>query len=69
MKKSMFRNFAVLGLFAAAAMTPAAAAAQMSGWGIWYFNDGNGTCGYISCGPNGCAVIDTFPCPREVSGD
>ena len=71
MKKSMFRNFAALGLFAVATMTPTAILAQSSdpsGWGLWYFNDGQGTCGYISCGPNGCSVIDMFPCPREVSG-
>jgi hypothetical protein len=68
MRKSMLRNFAALGLFAAAAMAPTAVFAQESGYGIWYFNDGQGTCGYVSCGPYGCAVIDTFPCPREVSG-
>lgn len=69
MKKTMVRNFAAVGLFVAAAMMPTAASAQMSGWGLWYFNDGNGTCGYIHCGENGCSVIDMFPCPREVGGD
>lgn len=68
MKGISFRKLVVLGLFAASAVAPTAALAQ-SNWGIFYFNDGNGTCGYISCGANGCAVIDMFPCPREVSGD
>jgi hypothetical protein len=68
MKAFTFRKAAILGLAAFAAMTPVAASAQMSGWGIFYFNDGQGTCGYVSCGENGCSVIDTFPCPREVSG-
>jgi hypothetical protein len=66
MKRSIIRKFAVLALAVAAATAPTAAFAEE--WGIWYFNDGNGTCGYISCGENGCTVIDTFPCPREVGG-
>lgn len=64
MKMSILRKLTVIGLFAAAAAAPTAAYAD----GIYYFNDGNGTCGYISCGPNGCAIIDMFPCPREVGG-
>jgi hypothetical protein len=66
--RTMLRNFAAVGLFAVAAMSPTAVSAQ-SGWGAWYFNDGAGTCGWVSCGPNGCSVISSFPCPREVSGD
>lgn len=69
MKRFTIRRSIIAGLAAMAALVPTAAFAQMSGWGLWYFNDGAGTCGYISCGPNGCSVIDTFPCPREVSGD
>lgn len=69
MKKSVVRKLALLGLVGAAALSPTASLAQTSGYGIFYFNDGNGTCGYISCGENGCTVIDMFPCPREVSGD
>jgi len=63
MKKFTIR-MAGLGLAVAAGMTPSVAVAQQ--YGYYYFNDGNGTCGYISCGPYGCAVVDTFPCPREV---
>ena len=68
MKKSVVRKLAVLG-FVGAAMSPTASLAQSSGYGVFYFNDGNGTCGYISCGENGCTVIDQFPCPREVGDD
>jgi hypothetical protein len=68
MKKSMIR-FTALAMFVGAALSPTAAIAQGGGgWGYFYFNDGNGTCGWISCGAYGCGVIDTFPCPREVSG-
>jgi hypothetical protein len=67
------RKFAMrlagLGLVAAAGIAPGVALADPPQPGIYYFNDGNGTCGYISCGENGCTVIDTFPCPREVSPD
>jgi hypothetical protein len=63
MKSFRTRKIAVLGLALAAALTPAAALAD----GYYYFNDGNGNCGYISCGAYGCQVVDTFPCPREVS--
>ena len=69
MKTAMLRKIAV-GLFAFAAIAPTAAiAADYSSWGLHYFNDGAGSCGYISCGPDGCIVIDEFPCPREVGGD
>lgn len=66
MTKFAFR-MAGLGLALAAGMAPGAAVAQQ--YGYYYFNDGNGNCGYISCGPNGCAVVDQFPCPREVGDD
>ena len=70
MKNAMLRSVFAAGIFAAAALAPTVAVAQdTSSWGIYYFNDGNGTCGYVSCGENGCSVIDTFPCPREVSPD
>jgi hypothetical protein len=26
-------------------------------------------CQMVSCGPNGCTVIATWPRPREISGD
>lgn len=64
------RNFAAVGLFALAALTPTAAMADEdppTGW--YYFNDGNGTCGYAQQTPYGWQVIMTFPCPREVGGD
>jgi hypothetical protein len=68
MKKSMFRVYAALAMTVGAALSPTAAIAQGNSWPGWYFNDGAGTCGWIQCGPNGCVVMDTFPCPREVSG-
>lgn len=69
MKKSIIRVSAALAMVVGTALVPAAASAQGgSGWGYFYFNDGAGTCGYISCGAYGCGVIDTFPCPNEVSG-
>ena len=67
MKKSIIR-VAALAMFVGAALSPAAAIAQGNGWPAYYFNDGAGTCGWIQCGPNGCAIMDMFPCPREVSG-
>lgn len=48
------------------ALAPTAALADES-WPGWYYNDGNGNCGYVQCGPNGCSVIDQFPCPNEVN--
>ncbi|HYI48853.1 MAG TPA: hypothetical protein VEX35_10355 [Allosphingosinicella sp.] len=68
MKKSIIRISAA-AMFVGAALAPTAAIAQGgSGWGYFYFNDGAGNCGYISCGAYGCSVVDEFPCPREVSG-
>ena len=67
MKSSMLRRVAALSVLAAAAIAPTAAFADPPG--IYYFNDGNGTCGYYQITPYGVQVIDTFPCPREVSGD
>ena len=32
----------------------------------YQFNDGEGNCGIIGCGPNGCTVIEHHYCPREV---
>jgi hypothetical protein len=64
MKKSVLRKIAAAALFTAATMLPTAAFAD----DLIYFNDGAGTCGYAACGPYGCTVIDTFPCPREVGG-
>ena len=61
MKRYMNRKLVYLGLTVAAALTPAAAMAD-----TYWFNDGNGTCGYVSCGPYGCQVLETFPCPKEV---
>ena len=70
MKGYMIRKIAVMGLVVAGMLSPVAAeAADFSSWGMFYFNDGSGTCGYVSCGENGCITIDTFPCPREVSGE
>jgi hypothetical protein len=46
-------------------LSPTAALADES-WPGYYFNDGNGNCGYVQCGPNGCAILDEYPCPREV---
>lgn len=67
MKGYIVRKLGVLGLVAAAALAPTAALAQASG--PFYFNDGNGTCGYILCGSNGCAVIESWACPREMGDD
>ena len=66
MKAGAFRKLAVIGVFFAAAVAPTAAFADP---GIYYFNDGSGTCGYYINTPYGPQIIDTFPCPREVSGD
>ncbi|HEX8572572.1 MAG TPA: hypothetical protein VF759_07465 [Allosphingosinicella sp.] len=66
MRKLAFR-MAALGLAVAAGMAPGIATAQQVGY--YYFNDGNGNCGYISCGDYGCVVVDRFPCPREVGDD
>ena len=65
MRSFMIRKFAVFGLVVAGALTPAAALADTLVW----FNDGNGYCGYMSCGANGCQVIDIEYCPDEVSGN
>lgn len=54
-----------LGLGLAALVAPTAALAE----DIYYFNDGNGNCGYVSCGAYGCTVIDRFNCPLEVNPD
>jgi hypothetical protein len=62
--KNLIRITAALGFIYAGA-TPSLAFAET----IKYFNDGAGNCGYVSCGANGCAVIDMFPCPKEVSDD
>lgn len=62
MKGYMIRKLTVVALTVGAALTPAVALADT----ITYFNDGNGTCGYVDCGAYGCQVIDTFPCPREL---
>ena len=35
----------------------------------YIINDGQGNCAVIACGDNGCAVINTFPCPREVGDE
>jgi hypothetical protein len=69
MKKYNLRSFVSLGLVAAALVTPTLAfAGDDPPVGIFYFNDGNGTCGYYQETPYGPQVIDTFPCPREVGG-
>jgi hypothetical protein len=60
----MFRKLAVLSIFVGTAIAPTAALADP-----YYFNDGAGTCGWIDCGPNGCAILISYPCPREVGGD
>ena len=65
MKSSMLRKAAVIGAFVAATVMPTAAFADE---GYYYFNDGQGTCGYMQETPYGWQVIMTFPCPREVSG-
>lgn len=67
MKGYIVRKFGVLGLTIAAAMAPAAALAQQTGG--YYFNDGNGNCGYVECGSNGCVVIERWACPREMGDD
>ena len=76
MKKFGLRNFVSLGLAAAAMVMPTTAFADEPsppppppGTGIYYFNDGGGTCGYIQQTPYGWQVIMTFPCPREVGTD
>ena len=61
------RKFAALGLAAAAFAMPATAFADPP-YGYYYFNDGNGTCGYMQETPYGWQVVMTFVCPREVSG-
>jgi hypothetical protein len=66
-EKPMLKKFLGRTAIAVAALGFTQASAQADPWGVFYLNDGAGTCGYISCGPGGCGVIDTFPCPREVS--
>ena len=71
MKKSIIRVSAALAMVVGTVLTPTVASAQYgctSQCGYFYFNDGAGTCGYVSCSQYGCGVIDTFPCPNEVSG-
>jgi hypothetical protein len=67
MTGSVVRKLSILGAFVAAAVAPTASFADPEGW--YYFNDGQGNCGYVECGAYGCQVIDTFPCPREVGGN
>ena len=66
MKGSMLRKFVAVSIFAAAAVAPTVAFAD--DYGIYFFNDGNGTCGYYQVTPYGTQIIDTFPCQREVGG-
>jgi hypothetical protein len=67
MKKSFIRKALTLCLVSAAGLSSTGALATNVTY--YYFNDGNGNCGYVSCGPYGCAPVIRFPCPREVSGD
>ena len=71
MKRPRLRNFASLALVVAAFVAPTTAFADDPpdpGTGYYYFNDGQGTCGYMQETPYGWQVIMTFPCPREVGG-
>lgn len=53
--------------FVVAAMTPTTAlAADNSSYGYYEINNGDGTCMTVSCGQNGCSVVDVHPCPKEV---
>lgn len=65
MKKSVIRMLGGAAVLFAS-MGPAVAWAED---GYYYVNLGNGVCGMVSCGAYGCALIDTFPCPNEVSPD
>lgn len=59
---------ALMALFIAVGMTPPALAGE-GDFGYYELNNGDGTCSTVSCGQNGCIVVDIHPCPREVSGD
>lgn len=71
--KIRLRNFASLAFVAAALALPGTAMADdippPPGAGYYYFNDGQGGCGYAQETPYGWQVVMTFPCPREVSGN
>jgi hypothetical protein len=69
MAKSIFRKIVVAGIALGALGGPTAAYAEWGQQWVEPFNDGNGTCGYLSCGPHGCTPLIIFPCPREVRGD
>jgi len=49
-----------------AAVAPSAAFADGEGEGYYEVNYGDGTCATVSCGRNGCVVVDIHPCPKEV---
>lgn len=67
MKTSLFHKSVGTALTLVAVCTPAFAFAQNAGTGTYYLNDGSGNCALVACGPNGCTIIDVFPCPREVN--
>lgn len=73
MKSKIMRAVFGIALSAGAVLSPTVASADYnpmpSGSGYYFFNDGNGNCGIVACGSYGCAVIDRFPCPNEVSGN
>jgi hypothetical protein len=68
MKMPMFRLYSAMAVVAAAALSPTAALADES-YPDYIVNDGDGTCYEVSCGPYGCAIVDIFYCPLEVSGN
>ena len=63
----MKKVLALMGIAFVIGMPTAVALAQ--DYGYYEVNNGDGTCSTISCGPNGCVVVDVHPCPREVSPD
>ena len=76
MKGYIVRKFGVLGLVAAAAMVPTPVLADPPT--VIVTQCGESTCYVLECqsypmgddwSANGCAVIYSYPRPREVSGD
>lgn len=65
MSKSKILKSLALSASAFAGLSSTAVTAE----DYYTYNDGNGTCGILACGAYGCALIYTYPCPREVNGE
>lgn len=59
MRTLISRKAAVFSLVILAALAPSVALATD---GYYTVNFGDGSCGIVHCGDNGCSVIDRYPC-------